>query len=91
MDNKQKPPTFTCPSVWHFVQSVVLFLGWPLYAVQLLQELHAKHSPPALELLAGKERLRQPPGAQALHMVMLHIHFPLLLPFLVHFPSPLSG
>lgn len=70
---------------------MVLFLGWPLCAAQLLQELRARHSPPALELLAAKERLRQAPEAQALHMVMVHIHFPLLLPFLVHFPSPLGG
>lgn len=37
-----------------------------------------------------KMRVQQAPEAQALHMVILHIHFLLLLPFLVQFPSSLG-
>lgn len=46
--------------------------------------------PSAHYLLAENERLQQAPEAQALHVVKLHIHFLLLLPFLVQFPSPLG-
>lgn len=40
-----------------------------------------------LVVFAENESLQQAPEAQALHVVKLHIHFLLLLPFLVQFPS----
>lgn len=73
----------------HFVQSVILSPAWPLCTPAAAETF----TPSAHYLPCSfwqKMRLQQALEAQALHVVKLHIHFLLLLPFLVQFPSPLG-
>lgn len=63
------------------------------FFLQLTAAAAETFTPSAHHLLCSfwqKTRLQQAPEAQALHMVILHIHFLLLLLFLVQFSSPLG-
>lgn len=96
MDNKQTLRTRVGRWLWiplfvtlgHFVWSVFLSPEWPLCSLQLLHR--PSHQVLTTCFVVSGRKLQQAPEAQALHMVILHIHFLLLLLFLVQFPSPLG-